>query len=147
LQIFLILLTVGGGAAIAVQSGVNNSLNTFLKNPVLSATVSFTGGAILLIALSVITRAKIPSTEVLKSIPLWQLTGGFFGAFLVSVIIIASPKLGIAPFFAIMIAGQLITAMILDHYGLIGFSVQPINWYKILGAVFLVAGAILIKKF
>jgi transporter family-2 protein len=39
-----------------------------------------------------------------------------------------------------MIAGQVITGLVLSHFGLLGSPVEPISLYKILGALLLVAG-------
>jgi transporter family-2 protein len=74
-------------------------------------------------------------------------TGGLIGAFYVAAITFIIPTLGTALTFALIIAGQLLAAMVIDHYGWLGMSVQEISAGRIIGAVLLIAGVILIRKY
>lgn len=48
---------------------------------------------------------------------------------------------------ALVLAGQLITSIALDQYGILGYPVHPVNGWRIAGVMLLVAGAYLIKRF
>ena len=48
--------------------------------------------------------------------------------------------------FVILIAAQLLTAVILDHYGLLGMKINPVSVQKIIGIGLLIAGAYLVNK-
>ena len=69
------------------------------------------------------------------------------GAFYVAAITFIVPTLGTALTFALIIAGQLLAAMVIDHYGWLGMSVHEITAGRIAGAVLLIAGVILIQKY
>jgi transporter family-2 protein len=45
-----------------------------------------------------------------------------------------------------MITGQLITAIVFDHFALLGFKENPVSPVKVIGFILLVAGAYLINK-
>ena len=69
------------------------------------------------------------------------------GAFLVASSVEAAPILGAATMIGVMVAGQMVTSLFLDHWGLVGYAVHPINVPRIIGATLLVIGVIILKKF
>jgi transporter family-2 protein len=46
-----------------------------------------------------------------------------------------------------LLAGQLVASILIDHYGWLGFSVQKIDFQRLLGVVLLVGGFLLIRKY
>ncbi len=56
------------------------------------------------------------------------------------------PRLGAALAFSLIVAGQLMMSVIMDHFGLFGVPVNPVNPAKMLGFLLLLAGVILIRK-
>ena len=65
-----------------------------------------------------------------STVPKWQLFGGLLGAFYVIVTILIVPKLGVAPTLIAVIAGQILLGAIIDHFGLFGGEVKPIDFKK-----------------
>ena len=61
--------------------------------------------------------------------------------------VILVPKLGAALTFALIIAGQMVISVILDHFGLIGLPVKVLSAGRVIGIVLLVVGVVLIRKF
>jgi bacterial/archaeal transporter family-2 protein len=59
--------------------------------------------------------------------------------------IVLSQNLGAAVMVALIITGQMITSLILDHYGLIGYARHPINPARVIGTILLLAGVFLIR--
>lgn len=144
-----IVLAVMAGVILTVQSGLNAQLNLLIKNnAILSAFISFVIG---LIALTVILL--ITSPKAFGQIPLpngvnwWKFLGGLLGAIYVTTIIITFPKLGAATTLSLVIAGQLIFAVIFDHFGWLGFAIKQINIYRIIGVVMIIGGVLLVRKF
>jgi len=56
-------------------------------------------------------------------------------------------KIKISNVIIIFVASQLISALLIEHFGLLHFEIHKINWQRSLGAVLLTAGLILIKKY
>jgi bacterial/archaeal transporter family-2 protein len=75
----------------------------------------------------------------------WAWTGGFFGAVYIAVSIFLVPRLGAAFFLALLVAGQMVASIAFDHLGLLGLSKHPIDLSRLIGAVLLVAGVVLIR--
>ncbi|NCI47859.1 DMT family transporter [Sediminibacterium soli] len=140
------LLPFISGLTIATQAGVNSQLRFSLNSPLMAAFVSFLVGTVILGALLLVTRQPAVSLAQLRGIELYKFAGGLLGAFFVSAIIITVPKIGSANVFALVIAGQLFMGMLYDHFGLLGFPQNSINWSKVLGALFVISGAYLINK-
>ena len=69
------------------------------------------------------------------------------GAFLVATTVAAAPILGAATMIGVMVAGQMVTSLFLDHWGLVGYPIHPISIPRVLGAILLVSGVIILKKF
>lgn len=144
--IFL-LLAFMIGIANAVQSGVNAQLRESLNNPILAAITSFSIGLIiLLIAFACFNENPVPKIGDLKQIPPTRFLGGALGAFYVITVIFIVRKIGSSNMMCLVIAGQMATVMTIDHFGLQGFAVHHITMPRLLGAVLLVAGVVLILK-
>jgi transporter family-2 protein len=48
-------------------------------------------------------------------------------------------------FIALLIAGQLLTSLAFDHFGLFGIPQHSVDLPRLLGAILLVAGAVLVR--
>ena len=42
--------------------------------------------------------------------------------------------------FGLVVAGQLVMAVVMDHFGLFGMSVQPVNWLYLSGIISIIGG-------
>lgn len=143
--IFYILPALAG-VTITTQAGVNSQLRVAINNPWLAAFISFFVGTCFLGLVLVVTRQPVPSFTQLKNIELYKFTGGLLGTFFVTVMILTVQKIGAANVFALVIASQLLMAMLYDHLGLFGIPQSGISWLKVLGALMLIGGAYLINK-
>ncbi|MCU0327122.1 MAG: DMT family transporter [Spirosomaceae bacterium] len=143
----LYLLAILCGVGTALQSGVNSQLRKSINNPLFAAVISFTVGFItILIIFPIFNKNALPSFSTLKSMEWWKWTGGFFGVFFVTTVIMTIDKVGSANMTALIVGGQLITAMVLDHYGFLGFNIHQINFWRVLGALLIVGGVYLVMK-
>jgi bacterial/archaeal transporter family-2 protein len=142
--VLFVVLALLTGVAIAVQTGVNTQLRSYLQSPLQAVFVSFTVGT-LLVAATLLARREPPPLAKWASMPWWMWLGGVFGLFIVSTNIVVAPRLGAALLISLAITGQLTTALILDHYGVLGFPVHPISLARAAGAVLLILGVVLIR--
>lgn len=134
------------GTVLPLQAGINMRLRHALGDPVMAALVSFAVGTLALAAYG-LTMRPVPTLAMVSSAPWWAWTGGFLGAFFVFSTIILAGQLGAATTMAWLLAGQFLAALVLDHFGLIGYEVHQISWQRIVGVVLLVAGATLVNKY
>ncbi|MDD2604663.1 MAG: DMT family transporter [Desulfobacterales bacterium] len=142
-----ILLALAAGATVPTQAGINARLNLFTHSPVLSAGISFAVGTGVLVLYAAALRIGLPPLATAAGHPWWIWSGGALGAFFVSAVIVLAVQLGATAMVALVLTGQLVTSILLDHYGLLGYPVHPANGWRIMGVVLLFAGAYLIKRF
>jgi transporter family-2 protein len=133
------------GAAIAVQALANSRLRFALGTPVWAAIAQFIVGLAALAVIAVATRQPSPDTAGLSRMPWWGWVGGAIGALFITVSIVLTPRLGTALTLATMTVGQLLAALVLDHYGWLGAPVIRLSLPRVLGAACLLAGIALIR--
>ncbi len=139
-----ILLAFAGGMMLPVQIGVNASLRKFLEHPMQATAVSFAVGALAAALVSFALRAPLPSLDKLSSTSFWMWIGGTLGAFYVFTSIFAGPKIGAAYAVPLAIAGQVLVALLLDHFGWLGFPQSAISPLKLAGAGLVISGVAII---
>jgi bacterial/archaeal transporter family-2 protein len=147
MDLLYILLAFIAGACAPTQAGINSQLRLWTNDPVFASMISFAVGTTALLFYVLVLRIPWPAMKIVYYSPWWIWTGGLLGAFLVAVTVILAPELGAATMMAIMIAGQMIAGVMLDHFGLVGYEEHPANIWRCLGAVFVVIGVVIIKKF
>lgn len=142
------ILALFTGLILALQVGVNTNVAKVVNNSFVPLILSFVIGTLVLITYALISRQNVVASLLkLNDQPWWLWTGGLLGASYVWLAIVIASKLGATQLLAFVISGQLITSLIIDHYGLFGFTLNPINPYKLLGVFLLFAGMICIRKF
>jgi transporter family-2 protein len=142
--VLFVVMALLTGVVIAVQTGINSQLRSFLASPLQAVFVSFMVGTAV-VALALVAKREPPPLAKWASMPWWMWLGGLCGLFIVSTNIIVVPRLGAALLTSLAIAGQLTTALALDHYGAFGFPVHHISLPRVAGAVLLLAGVVLIR--
>jgi transporter family-2 protein len=140
-----ILLVLFGGAMIAVQAPTNAMLAKAGGSPVLAALISFGVGTLALLA-TWLASGNRPSTNVWSGLPWYAWLGGLYGAFFVAIAAYAAPRIGLASLITIGVAGQIGAALWLDHLGALGLPREPINVGRVIGALFVIAGVVLVRR-
>ena len=147
LKLFYLMLDLVAGVCAPTQAGINSQLRLWTNDTVLAAMISFAVGTAVLLFYVLLLRIPWPELKIVWTSPWWIWTGGFLGAFLVVASIILVPKLGAATMLGIMIAGQMGAGIVLDHFGLVGYELHPANLWRCLGALLVVCGVIIVKRF
>jgi transporter family-2 protein len=142
-----VLFAFAAGAALPVQFGINAQLSSWLDSPVRAAFVSFLTGAIILAVAAALLFKPLPSGSRLGHAPWWVWVGGAFGAFYVVASIVAAPRLGAATVVAVIVAGQSLASVVVDHYGWVGFEPRHVSAGRLLGMALVGAGVALVRFF
>ena len=145
-MILFLLLALAVGVLLPVQAGLNAQLRSALGSPVAATLVSFLVGTVGLAAIAVLLRTPLPLGLGWAATTPWQWSGGLIGAVYVLAAIVLAPRLGAATLIAAVVAGQMVTSLVLDQYGLVGFPVHSLTLVRLLGAVLVIAGVILIQR-
>ena len=147
MQYIYFILAFLCGAVYPIQGSFNGRLLTHVGHPIITAIISFIVGLIGLIAVAVINRVPWSQISEAKNVPWYAWTGGLLGAFYISTVVIVLPRLGMVMTFSLIIAGQIVLSILMDHFGLLGNAVKEISLGKVAGLLLLVLGIILIRKY
>lgn len=140
------LVTALIGMALAVQVGMNSIVRLQVGSAAGAALINFVVGTVALAVALLLTRAPIPSGAQLAAIPVWAWLAGLAGASYVAGSAVIGPMIGGAAFIALIVAGQMIGAMTLDHFGALGFPIRPVSPARLSGAALLVLGVALLAR-
>jgi len=132
------------GAVMPTQAGMNHKLRIYLGDPVLAAFVSFLVGTLALAALALVQRTPLPAWQDMARAPWWAWIGGFMGAYVVASTVVLAPRLGATAMLALIVCGQMLASVLIDHYGWLGFRVDPVSLRRVAGTVLLVIGVWLV---
>jgi transporter family-2 protein len=143
--IFPFLLVLFAGGMIALQAPTNAILSRAGGSPVVAALISFAVGTLVLLAVAMTTGPRLRVAQF-AGLPAYAWFGGAYGAVYVAVAAYAAPRIGLASLITIGIAGQIAMALILDHIGALGLPREPVNIGRVLGALLVVGGVVLVRR-
>ena len=133
------------GCMIPLQAAINSQLKNHLgSSTLLASLVSFAVGTVALAIVAASVDRVQNLAGVVQARP-WQLTGGLLGAVFVFGTTLLAPKIGVARMTALIIGGQVIVSILLDHQGWLGLAVREITPARIAGGVLVVAGVLLVN--
>jgi len=141
------LLTFAAGISVLIQQALNANLRSEINSAPWSGFMSYFLGVVCMLVLAVALRDPVPSTSTISRVPLWTWTGGIFGAIFIGLSIITIPKLGGATYIALLVTGQMIAALAVDHFGWLGVQERPIDLPRMLGVALLIVGVVLIRRY
>lgn len=136
-----VVVAVTCGAGMAGQARVNGEFSLRLDNGVLAALISFGIGLVIVAIAMVFSRASQRGLVTVfreiraGSIPWYFTIGGTAGAFLVLSQGLVAAVLGVALFSIGVVAGQTLSALVIDRRGLGSMAARPITALRIVGAV------------
>ncbi len=141
LAFFLIMLLAG--TVSAFQPSINSRLAGRV-GVLESSLISFSVGTLVLATVVFLFgRGDIRSC---MDADWWEWTGGLLGAVYVTGLILVVPRIGTTAAISAGIAAQLLTGLLLDHFG--GFGLSPISFSmsRLLGVLLLFCGALLVLR-
>lgn len=139
-----LLAALTGGAVLPVQVALNTLLRRYVSVPMQVTFVSYLVGTLASLVICAIARYPLPTTTALGQTSWWMWVGGCLGTLYVWSTIFATPKIGAALALSLTIAGQMIAALFLDHYGTLGLTRYAASPTRIAGVVLVVLGVSLV---
>ncbi len=146
MKLVFYLMPVLAGVAIAIQSGINSQLRAAVQHSLLAAFISFIVGTVALAGLLFFSKEALPSLSGYTAIHWVKYTGGLLGAFVVTVTLISVTQIGAGNMFVLIVAGQLVTAVLMDHFGILGMEPKPVTLQKLAGIALIILGAYLVNR-
>ena len=132
------------GIGIPLLAALNAALGVRLGAPVAAAAVlfavAFSATALLLIATGPGALARLPGT------PKHLFLGGLLVAFYVLSVTFIAPKFGVGNAVFFVLLGQLVSAALIDQFGLFGARVSPVSGTRALGIAVMALGVWLTQR-
>lgn len=138
------LLALAAGAALATQVALNSQLKATVGTPMQATLISLCVGAVAALVYTVAAREPLPKSASLAAAPWWVWCGGLLGVCYLWATGVSSGKLGVAVTFGLVIAGQVVTSILLDHLGLLNTPVHAASGQRVIGVVIIVAGVVVL---
>ena len=132
----LIMLLAGIG--IPLLAALNAALGQHMGSPAAAALVLFSVAFLACAAVTLITGPG--GLSALVSAPRHLLLAGLFVAFYVLSVTYIAPHFGVGNAVFFVLLGQLVSTAAIDHFGLFGAQVSPLNLTRALGIALMVAG-------
>ena len=147
-----VLVALVAGAANPFQSGANAELNKQLGQPILAGVWVYTSGlaGVLLLAAAArqLTGAALGRAgATVVHVPWWAWCGGLISIASTLAGAIFAQRLGSGVFTGLSLTASLITSVLLDQFGGIGFRQHTASPLRLLGCALLVGGVWLLSRF
>lgn len=137
-KIIWLLIAATAGSLMAIQGCFNS---------ILSKTIGLQGGTFSVHLIGLVAAGilfLIMGTGNLAKIgtaPWYSWLGGIIGVAIIVGVAVSIPKLGVGVATTAIISAQLLTAYLIDHFGLLGMETIPFNLVKLGGIALIVVGA------
>lgn len=144
-MIFLALALVTG-ALIPVQAATNAAFSKSVGNASITTLMVLTVGLVGMIVFALLSGAAFPTQRQLASAPAYSYLGGIIVATYIIMITILVPRIGVGTAIGLIVTGQILCAVMIDHFGLFNVSVRPVNFTRLGGVLLMIAGVYLVMK-
>ena len=142
---YLYAVTMFLGVVLTVHLSMNGKVGAVLGNPRVGNALFWCIGAITALAIG-LSGWQTGALKGLGMVNPLLLTAGAMGAMLVFGIAWIIPQIGAQQMTVMLLAGQILSAMMLSHFGWLGSPVQPVTITNAIGALLMVGGVFLATR-
>src|ERR1700712_483060 len=139
-ELIYLALALITGALIPVQAATNAAFSKTIGNPYITGLMVFCIGLVGMILFLLISRTPLPAPQQLTAAPLYSYLGGIIVATYVVMITILVPKIGVGTAIAFIVTGQILCAVVIDHFGLFSLPVRTISITRVGGMLLMIGG-------
>lgn len=139
------------GFFVAILSGILMSLQGVFNTEVTKQSSLWTTAAfvhltgLLVCVLAWLLTDRSSPEKLLAVRPLYLLAGGVIGAFITYTVVVSMGKMGPALAVMFIVTAQLVSAYLIEVFGLFGTEKQPLEARKLVGMGIVIAGIVLFK--
>lgn len=132
-------------------AGLSSSVGVAMNNTVFNK-LNYSGLALVISTLVTLVSLVIFATiefflghssnlTTLKSVPWWGWLAGFVGAIFLVCVTFAPNFVGLGPTIAVILVTQLVAAIVIDNFGLLGVKERKATFFELIGLAFVTVGA------
>lgn len=134
------------GALIPIQAAANASLSESIDSVVYSALVLFFVGLVITVGYVLINGAPVPAMADFISAPAYSYVGGLIVATYVLVITYLAPRMGVGNAICFVVTGQILMAVLIDHFAWLGATASPIDLRRCGGVILMIFGLFMARS-
>ncbi|MBI4082171.1 MAG: DMT family transporter [Candidatus Lambdaproteobacteria bacterium] len=142
---FYLGLAVANGMLSAVHVPINGALGYKIGSP-LVATFAFYATAFAVISVLSVIFWDARAFRELAVVPRWYYLAGLISVAVVGSSTFLIPRIGALNLFVIVLTAQLLGRALISHFGWLESPITPFSLHRALGAVLLIAGALLVVR-
>lgn len=142
---FFLLITLAMGLLMPFQTAANSRLRGVVGPAYVSTLVSFSVSTLALLLVSLVAGIPImPTDAMIDAAPWWSWFVGLFAVVTITIAIHLFKEIGQLQAMIIPMFSQLIFSLLIDHYGWFGATVMPLAGNRIIGALLLILGIVMV---
>jgi len=130
------------GILMSIYLPMNSSVSRYVGSSI-TANMTFFFVALLTSIVIFLIFGQFDTVNKVKEVPIYLYLTGFISAFMILGTTFLIPHLGARKFFILLIAGQILMAVVVSHLGILESPKDPINMKKLIGASLVIMGAII----
>lgn len=140
---FYIALSTVGGFLIPIMAALSGGLGRTIDSPWMAAAIVSGGGFALTLAFALLNGgANISWDSLQQAKPAQLLAGAGFAFYLLSITWVG-PRFGIGNAVMFVLAGQIVSSALIDHFGLFGAPQKPIDLLRAAGLAIMATGIVI----
>ncbi|MBI2874189.1 MAG: DMT family transporter [Firmicutes bacterium] len=132
-------LAAASGVAMTFQGVLNGFLGSKVGLPGMALIVHLIGSVSGLVV--VLATRSLGNLAQLTQVPLYTLSGGLLSLFIIGGVAYTLPRSGAALGISVILIGQLTSALLIDHLGLLSQPRIPSTTLRIVGVLLMILGA------
>jgi bacterial/archaeal transporter family-2 protein len=144
-DLWLPALVILAGSLLPLQALVNGRLGAQLESPMWASMAQNLIGAATMACVVLLLRPPRPAAMQIVGAPAWSWVGGALGMVYVFAVMLAAPRMGTARAMVCVIGGQLLSSVLLDHFGVL-HERRPFSPTALAGGLLVLAGAAMILR-
>jgi bacterial/archaeal transporter family-2 protein len=139
----LIIIAAVGGIAITLQAQFMGVMDKNIGT-LESMFITYASGGLLIGFAMLVNRGG--NLSAWRSVPWYVLSAGVLGLIIVGTIGYSTQRLGLVTAFTIIVASQFIAGALLDHFGILGADLRPLDFTRLAGIGVMLLGVWLIIR-
>jgi bacterial/archaeal transporter family-2 protein len=142
-----ILLTLLVGLCLPLMASANGALSKSIGSPFTATFGIFALATGLIGIITLVTKSPGLTVQSISQTNWKMWLGAFIVVMNIVTFTVVPQKIGAANMIVFFITGQIVSSVVVEHFGLINFPIHQITWQRFLGICFLIIGVVMVKKF
>lgn len=138
----VVMAAVVCGVAVAVQAQFTGTMQRQVGT-LESTFITYFSGGIVIALITLLTRGNLAAASAL---PWYTYTAGLLGLVIIGTLSLSVGNLGLVPALVLITVSQFVVGAVINHFGLLGAEVDPIDLGKLAGMALLAVGTYLVLR-